>query len=240
MRLRFAIAAVSAFACTAFSQQPKPAFDVATIRTHQGPSPYVGFRPSGSRFDATAVNVAGMVMFAYDLKSYQVAGGPDWTESIPWDITAKAPGDGAPPPGQFKQMMQQLLADRFHVTVHRESKESPVYSLMVAGKNKPKLAESASGAEFKIAIGGSQLRATRTGMDRLASQLCNFRGMDVPVINKTGLTGEYDFKLAWSDSDSSEGDWDALLQDQLGLKLDRDRAPIEMLVIDHAEKPSEN
>lgn len=221
--------------------QTKPTFEVAAIRPHQGPSSYVGFRPSGSQFDVIAVNVVGMVMFAYDLKRYQVTGGPGWTESVPWDITAKAPSQGTPPgPGQFKKMMQELLADRFKVVFHRESKASPVYALVIAGKNKPKLTESASDAEFTMGIGGNQLRATKTSMDRLAMQLCNFRGMDVPVVDKTGLTGEYDFKLAWSDSDSTEGDWDALLEDQLGLKLVRDRAPIQVLVLDKAERPSEN
>ncbi len=216
------------------------AFEVASIRLHEGRAPYVGFKPSGSRFEVSAVSVTGMLMFAYDARRYQVTGGPGWADSDGWDIIAKAPGEGEPSPARFKQMMQQLLAGRFHVAFHRETKERAVYALAVAGKSRPKLSESTADAKFMVRIGGNQMTATGAGMDQLANQLTSFRGMDVPVINKTGLTGTYDYKLTWSEQDATEGDWDALLQDQLGLKLVRDKAPIEMLVIDRAEKPSEN
>jgi len=242
--MRSAILALVAAGFAVAQSANAPAFEVASIRLHQGRAPYVGFKPSGSRFDVSAVSVVGMVMFAYDLKTYQIQGGPAWAESDAWDITAKAPGPSEPSRAQFKQMLQELLADRYRLSFHHETKEITVYALVVAGKNKPKLQETAADSQSRLSLGAKLMTVTKGSMDQLANQLSHWAGIDLPVIDKTGLKGEYDYKLTWTDAEekgaTTEGDWSAILEDQLGLKLTSQKAPIEMLVIDRAEKPSEN
>lgn len=196
----------------------------------------------------------GLVLYAYDLKNYQLADSPALTTlgETMYDIVAKAEGDDARKPGEFRQMLQALLADRFKLTVHRELREMPVYAL-VLGKAAPKFKESAADANFSGHHGVNGRNQTMTfskaTMEYIAEALQNY--VDRPVVDNTGRTSMYDIKFEATpafrlnrnpDQPSEPGDISAFtaVQQQLGLKLEPRKAKIEVLAVDSVEKPSEN
>ena len=166
-----------------------------------------------------------------------------------YDLAAKAEGEGPITKDQLQQMLQSLLADRFQLKIHRETKEAPVYDLVVA-KNGPKLKEVSSDADGPTGglIGnssGMHLTQSKGTMEQLARWLTG-NGAGRPVFDKTGLTGYYAYTLDWvradrlPDPDSNIASIFSAVQEQLGLKLESAKALVEMLIVDHAEKPSEN
>jgi uncharacterized protein (TIGR03435 family) len=192
-------------------------------------------------------------MYAYNLENYQVAGTAPLLAvgDAMYDVVAKAEGDGVPTRDEFRQMMQSLLADRFKLAVHREMKETPVYALVV-GKNGPKLKESAPDTDptERIGVSGRNYDATipKATMDRLVEHINQYAFLDRPALDKTGLTGAYDIKLTYTpefkigrgeEADLSEIGIFAAVE-QLGLRLAPQKADVEMLIVDHVEKPSEN
>jgi uncharacterized protein (TIGR03435 family) len=228
----------------------QPAFEVASIRPHKGQYTVVGVHISGPKVTIEAYGLLGLIMDAYQLnESSQVSGGPSWmsADSVRFDIAAVAPGERAPSGEDVRLMLQTLLADRFQLKVHREKKETPVYALVIA-KNGPKLKESAPDEESSVRTGGvrtAEITLANVTTERLAIQISS--GLDRPVVDKTGLKGHYDVKLNWIPEfagpppPGSDGvSLFTALQEQLGLKLEPQKASIEILVIDHAEKPSEN
>jgi uncharacterized protein (TIGR03435 family) len=178
---------------------------------------------------------------AYDVKDYALSA-PDWLDTERFDISAKPPS--GTPQNQFEPMLQTLLADRFKLAVHRESKVMSAYAL-VAGKNGPKLhAVEAGGGSHRNSDGG-KLTAQKVSMPQLADFLA--RHLDRPVIDKTELAGVFDFELRWAQDDSHSTDSASgpsiftAVQEQLGLKLQSQKLPVEILVVDHAERvPTEN
>jgi len=228
------------------AQPAAPKFEVASIKLHQDLVRTVGVAISGTRVTISAMSVNNLVGYAYDLKSYQVSGGPNWATADRWDIGAKGEGDGALTRDQVRKMIQALLADRFHVQLRRESTQTPVYALVVAGKAGTKLKESAPDAASRLSMSGNrtiQITTTKGSIEQLVAQLSG--NLDRPVLDKTGLTGSYDYKLEWAPANSAAADLDVpsiftAVQEQLGLKLESATAPIEVLVIDRVEKPSEN
>ena len=213
----------------------------------------LGVYTSGPRLTTEASNLRGLVMFAYNLKNYQLEG------SVPlltvgddrFAIVAKAEGDGPRTRDEFRQMMQLLLADRFKLVVHREMREMPVYALVV-GKNGPKLKKSDPDADPTAHFSGSGrndvVTMPKAGMDDILGAISNSM-LDRPVVDKTGLTGTYDVRLIFtpdtranraSEPDPNDVSIFTAVQEQLGLKLAPQKAMIEVLVVDHAEKPTEN
>jgi uncharacterized protein (TIGR03435 family) len=206
---------------------------------------------SGPKVTIEAYGLTGLIMDAYHLNGrYQISGGPDWmdSDSERFDIVANAPGEGTPTGNDVRLMLQTLLTDRFQLKVHREMKERPVYALVVA-KNGPKLKQSAPDEESSMTVGGNRtfhVTMAKATMEQFAIQLSN-SGLDRPVLDKTGLAGHYDITLNWTPEfagppalDSNGVNVFTAVQEQLGLKLEPQKAPVELLVIDHAEKPSEN
>ncbi len=193
-------------------------------------------------------------MYAYNLKNYQVADTPalEAVGETYYDIAAKAEGDGTPKQGEFRQMLQALLADRFKLKVHREMREMPVYALVV-GKNGPKFKESSADANpsgnYGVNGRNQTMSLSKATMEDVARDLRVY--VDRPVVDKTGLKGNYDIKMEATpafrisrnpDNPSDPGDISAFtaVQEQLGLKLEAQKALIEVLVVDHVERPSEN
>jgi uncharacterized protein (TIGR03435 family) len=231
---------------------PPRAFEVASIKPHEGPLHVMrGFSSSGTRVTLEGYLPIYLVMEAYKLKMYQVSFAP----SVPnpyddyCDIVAKAEGDGAPTRDGFRPMLQKLLAERFNLKVHREMREMPVYALVV-GKNGPKFKESAPDAEFS-GYGGvngrnQYMKQTKATMDDMANAIGGFA--DRPVVDRTGLSGTYDYKveatLDFMLHDGTDNPNDIAIfnavQDQLGLRLEAQKAMVEILVVDHMEKPSAN
>lgn len=237
----------------------QPSFEVASIKPSapggRGMQMQIG---GGGRFNAKNVTVKMLIQHAYNVRDFQISGGPAWLTSEHYDVVAKAEGDQQIRPEQLRLMVQALLADRFKLTFHRDTKELPIYALVVA-KNGPKLQPSeAQGEEQRMMrMGRGQVTAQGVGIDMLANNLAQQLGRT--VIDKTGLTGRYDLKLEWTPDISQpfgpkefgpDGPPPAAdpggpsiftaLQEQLGLKLETQKGPVEIIVIDHIEKASEN
>ena len=200
------------------------------------------------------MSLSDLVSWSYNVKPWQVTGGPAWA-SMPkdrtvldggtrrFDIQAKAEGEGEHSLDEFRGMMRGLLAERFHLTVHREMRDTPAY-LLVVDKNGPKFKESAPG--ILRMNGGGKIIGSGATMDQLTGWFSNANGVDRPVINKTGLAGRYDFTVTWSiprvngEADPNAPSIFTAMTEQLGLKLDPQKAPVEYVVIDSAEMPGEN
>jgi len=247
--------------------QPAPArpleFEVASVKPHEFPRNVFGFSGngrsaihiSGNRVTLSVVTLAALVKDAYDVKDFQVTGAPGWTDKRGtqqfYDIEARSPGDGTPTLDQVRQMLQALLADRFQLKLHREPKDFPVYDLVV-GKNGPNFKETTADS---VPVSNSftqsgtlwRFRFVNKSMADLVLTLAI--NVDRPIIDKTGLTGSYDFTLEFErnirdqagvDGPAADGSVFSAVQDQLGLKLTPAKEPMEVLVIDHAKRPSEN
>ena len=202
-----------------------------------------------------------LVTFAYDVKEFQVFGGPGWSDSERYDIIAKPDSAGATDPmkmnetqraqfmDQQRERMRNLLAERFQLKLHIEKKPLPVYALILA-KGGSKLHETKeddhTGANMRS--GRGSLEGTRVTVQMISSSLSKILGR--PVIDRTNLTGKYDFKIGFADfnpstnpedsASSESGSIFTALQQKLGLKLEATKAPVDTIVIDHAEKPSAN
>jgi len=216
--------------------------------------PRIGVSVSGSRHKAEASTVLGLIMWAYNLKNRQISTGTAFSAvgDTSYDVVAKAEGDGIPTRDEFRQMLQSLLADRFKLKVHSEMREMPVYELVV-GKNGPKFKESAPDADATGHVGVNgrnyQLTLPKATMSELIDMLENAGFLGRPALDKTGLTGTYDIKLTYTpdirsnrESEPDLGDIPIVMavQEQLGLRLDAQKAMIAILVVDHVEKPSGN
>ena len=236
---------------TTFAQSPVPVrvFEVASIRPHPEPPHSIGISTSGARLTAEASFISELVMYAYDLRSgYQISGERGLYD-MRYDIQATAEGEGTPTKAEFREMMRALLADRFKLEVHREMKEQSVYALAI-GKGGPKFKESSPDAVFSGNHGVNGREAQVTLVKAPAEEILRTirdAGLDRPVLDKTGLTGTYDIKLTYTpefrlNRGAELGDisiFDAV-QEQLGLRLESQKAMIEMLVIDNVEKPTGN
>jgi uncharacterized protein (TIGR03435 family) len=226
-----------------------PEFEVATVKpSNFDPSNYTsGINTGHGRLDGKNVTLKRCIMGAYGVGPHQIAGGPEWIDSQRFDIQAKAdqPIDDD---ATLNLMLQSLLADRFKLALHRESRPASAYVLEVDKKG-PKLEVSQGGESVTNTSTGRGGRVTmemrNTDMDLFAKVLS--REMDLPVVNQTGLTGLFNFTLHWTPdtvkaSAQTADDVSIFtgIQEQLGLHLRAAKAPIEVLVIDHAEMPTPN
>jgi uncharacterized protein (TIGR03435 family) len=232
------------------SSASKPTFEVASVKPHDGPRSWVDITTAGPRLTAAGESVWDLIAYAYDLKNYQFASSPALSalNNAYYDILAEADGDTTPTKAEFRQMLQSLLADRFKLLMHHEMRELPVYDLVV-GKNGRKFKESAADAAFSGTVGldgrNQTITLSKATMGMVADELQGYA--DRPIVDKTGLTGTYDIKIEampgfWLNGNSDRGDISvfAAVQDQLGLKLVPQKAMVDVVVVDHLEKPSEN
>ncbi len=258
---------------------PSPTFEVASIKPSDPSSRMVMLRNSpGGRFTANGVTTKFLIAEAFNIRDFQISGGPSWIDSARYDIEAKADDSSADPrtmnEDQRRALMDQqrlrlraLLVDRFQLQFHMGTKELPVYALVIA-KNGPKLQEvrdaggtpsSPATPKGRMAMGRGELSSEGTRLPFLVQVLSQQLGRT--VIDKTGLSGTYNFKLTWTPDPGQGGMFkgpdggpppDApppdtqgpsiftALQEQLGLKLESGKGPVEILVIDRLEKPTEN
>jgi uncharacterized protein (TIGR03435 family) len=236
MALRAAVVFLSVAPAFVWAQTPQ--FEVASIKPSapgaRGPTIY---NPTPEQFAVTSITAKALIAYAYDVREFQVSGGPGWVGSEEYDIVAKPEGDVRGE--RVLAMARNLLADRFHLSLHRESKEMPVYALAIA-KGGPKLRPS-SGHGPEVRGGRGQFEARNVTMEMFAAQLAG-RMLDRPVLDRTGIAGEYDITLKWefeagADNSSSVA---IALQEQLGLKLEAQKGAVDVLVIDRVERPSAN
>jgi uncharacterized protein (TIGR03435 family) len=234
-----------------------PSFEVATIRPSDPAATARGFRVGGRKFSVLSTLLSVLIQWAYGVQEKQIVGGPDWLDSDKYDIVGVPDKDGKPSSAQWKTMVQKLLADRFKLTFHHDKRALSVYALSV-GKAGSKLTKSESSGplisfSFETAAGGIALPVKNATMAEFASVM-QTGVLDRPVVDQTGIEGRYDFVLKWAPDDSQFGGHppaasqaDSLLpslftaiQEEVGLKLDAVKVPVDVLVIDHVEKPSEN
>jgi uncharacterized protein (TIGR03435 family) len=229
-------------------------FEVASIHTRtDGTGDVYTLKPfrfefSGPKLLIENFRLGDIIAYAYDIKDYQLFGQPRWAEIDRYNISAAGPDGVVLTRDAARPMMRGLLADRFHLNVHTEMKEMPVYALLVA-KGGPKFKESPPSAQKLLTLqsmGRASLMTVTAGdMAQLVSQFSKGNGVDRPVIDKTGLTGAYDYKLEWGDdtaiaADPSVASVFSAFEEQLGLKLEPTKAPVQVLIVDRAEKPSDN
>jgi uncharacterized protein (TIGR03435 family) len=253
-------------------------FEVASVKPN--PSTSGRFTMSGGpgtsdpgRISYTNIMLRRVLLNAYEVKNYQISG-PDWLDTLRFDITAKLPDSATK--DQFQSMLRNLLEARFQMTVHREAKELPIYALLVAkggpkirataedaasggeppedqlatirtGEGKdgfPALSLQAPGLVIETRNGRARVTAKEVSMTKFAELLSGQVGR--PVVDMTGLAVNYSFVVYFTpegpdSADGSEPSIFAGLQEQLGLRLEARKGPVELLVIDHAEKvPTEN
>jgi bla regulator protein BlaR1 len=269
---------------------PLPSFEVASIKPNHSGDGRVFIQIPPGRFTATNVTLKFLIEFAYNIKDPQLSGAPGWTGSERYDVEAKEEDSSADArqklgpeqrERQLRLMVQSLLADRFKLKVTRETKELPVYALVVA-KNGPKLKETTITPDDDAGpsppgppgppgpqqhkrmamMGRGQLTMSGVPISLLADSLSRIVGRN--VIDKTGLTGNYDVSLKWTPDpgqgpmfpgaggpegrppdappppDPSGPSIFTALQEQLGLKLEPEKGPVETFAIEHVERPSEN
>jgi len=255
MRTAIAIACLIACATIAALAQSSSAFDVASIRPNRasGGRPSAEFSPGGERFSATNISIGVLIVIAYGVTPRQVS--PlDSVAAEKYDIQAVV--DHAVTRDQMLLMLQALLADRFKLRIRREMREVPAYALVV-GKAGARLHLSevqlpwsfarARGREQKDGWIG-RLIFENESMPAFASVLSTLIAVGRIVVDETGLRGNYDFEVSYTPAalpaDLATGPIApsifTALQEQLGLRLEPRRAPLEFLIIEHVEKPSEN
>ena len=236
-----------------------PAFEVATIKPSDPARPGKLFTVRGQDVVTINTTLSDLITMAYDLHPRQITGAPAWLESEKFDVTGRPDVPGQPNVAQIKIMIQKLLADRFQLKFHREKKELAVYALTV-GKTGKKFAKSERDPNSLPGLffrgPGTNLNVTNATMAEFAS-LMQSAVLDKPVADQTGLSEKYDFILKWTpdpgqlqglggpppppaDNADAPPDLFTAIQQQLGLKLDSTKAPVDVLSIDRVEKPSAN
>jgi uncharacterized protein (TIGR03435 family) len=230
------------------SKAPTPSalsFDAASIKVNRSGDTRTSMRSlPGGRIEGTNRTLTLLIQNAFELQDFQIVGGPDWIGSARYDVSATANRDVTPT--ERGSMMRALLADRFKLAAHTERRDAPIYALRLAradGRLGPGLKKAADDARGGFREGDGSLTAQRTSTERLVRELTSYAGR--PVVDETGLTGEWALTLTWAPD--AAGGTDANLtsiftamREQLGLKLDATRGPVEVLVIDRAERPSED
>jgi len=239
------------FTCATLFAGDLPQFEVATLK--QAPP------PSGDSYNITLgaikrdrlyltnVTLNDCVKFAYDLVSDDQISGPDWIRSkaLLYDIVAVVPPNT--PHGKVALMMQALLADRTKLVVHHEEREMK-YLALVPGKGAPKMPAADTSQERNNSAGSGHVTGNRMPMGSLAMLISRMERQI--VVDRTGLSGEYQIKLLWAPGsagadvapqDSTAPSIFAAVQEQLGLKLEARKGPLDVVVVDSAEKvPAEN
>jgi uncharacterized protein (TIGR03435 family) len=236
-----------------------PSFEVATIKPSKPDDQRKAIIVQGRHLSIINQNLTHIMTFAYGVQSKQIVGLPPWADTDNYDIDAQPDGEGAPSDKQWKGMIKKLLVDRYKLTFHHDKKEMAVYVLSAA-KSGEKMTKSEGDPNglpalfFRGKLGDLIVR--NANMDDFTG-LLQAVVLDRPVLDQTGLSGRFDFLLKWTPDDSQFNGMGAkippstdaadappnlytAIQEQIGLKLDATKAPADVLVIDHVEKPSDN
>jgi uncharacterized protein (TIGR03435 family) len=236
-----------------------PKYEVASIKPDTDNDFRFAFRiePSG-RLAATGITLKRLMMTAYNVQDFRIVGGPDWMVSRRWDVQAKP--DRVVSPEQIRPMLRALLENRFQLRSHSEKRQLPVYELSVDRKGSKVQRVKDSETKADVRVGAGLIQLTKATAATFASQLSYALGR--PVIDKTSLSGEFDFALQWtpepgedggpttaglppgtSDQPASTSDGPSIftaIPEQLGLRLKSGRGPVEVIVIDDVRMPTAN
>jgi len=254
---RFVLSGLMFVMGTALGQKSAQQFDVATVKLVD-PGPKAGrmIKMDGTnRFVARNFTVKLLIAAAYDLNAKEISGGPAWMESEHYDIEAKTPGEARPGRPEQMAMLRGLLVDRFGLKFHREPKVMSMYLLTVAPGG-AKLKASASPADAQPAT-VSTVYPNKIVMPARNASMGDFVAvmqraiLDRPVVDQTGLTGRYDFDLEWAPDETQFGGEipaakeDApspplfvAMREQMGLKIEATKGPVDAFVVDGVARPS--
>jgi uncharacterized protein (TIGR03435 family) len=238
-----------------------PSFDVATIKPNDsGATSMQGINVRGRNFSTRASSLADLISFAYDVQGKQIVGAPDWIDKDRYDIAAVPVEDGIPNPKQLKIMIQKLLADRFKLTFHHDKRELSAYVLTIGSAGQKLTPTQLSGPLPGLGLipkpEGLMIMINNGTIPDFTAFLQTLI-LDRPVVDQTALSGKFDFRFTFTPNDSEFNGhpppqpaktdtteaapdiFQALLQ-QVGLKLTAEKTPVDVLAIDHVEKPSAN
>jgi uncharacterized protein (TIGR03435 family) len=218
-------------------------FEVASVKPNNVGG-HTSFTISGGRLTVTNFSLTMLMQYAFGIREFQISGGPGWLTTERYDIVATTGAQDGLTSKELEPYLQSLLRDRFQLKVHRETKVFQVYSLVLA-KNGPKLTAHTGAGESSIIGRDESGRISKNATNATTARLANTLSaeLDRTVIDNTGLKGGYDFHLEWAPNPTPDSDEPSLftaVQQQLGLKLESARSPVEIIVIDSAEKPSAN
>jgi len=236
-----------------------PSFEVATIKPTDPDTQGRRINADGRNFVTQNTTLADLIKFAYRINGKQIVGAPEWFDSERFSINAVSDGHGAPSDKQWRMMVQKLIAERFKFKTHTEKRELSVYVLSV-GKDGPKNLTKSLSTEIlpRLSIvpdpAGFVSSVQNATLKEYADIALQGMLLDRPVLDQTGITGRYDFKITFMPDESVFGghgpapptsdnpapNFFTAIQEQLGLKLDAVRAPADVMVIDHVERPSDN
>lgn len=244
--MRMVVAALLVAGSVATAPAQSSGFEVATIKVNDSGDRGWGF--PGLRKGVLAgrnVSLKVMLQEGFGISPLRIIG-PDWLDALRFDVAGKAP-QGVPD-SEFMPMLQELLRERFHVEVHREMREMPVYDMVIAGGGVKMLPYDPARKFEGINPHGSMIFAPSATMPELATRMTESAGR--PVVDRTGLDGRYSVVLIFRRPEATAAeaaapdappDFFTAVQQQLGLKLEPKKEPIEVLVVDHAERmPTEN
>jgi uncharacterized protein (TIGR03435 family) len=257
---RIAAAAVlcmmtAGFAQTPASRPPFDAFEVATVKPVD-PGAQAGrlFKMDGTHWVAMNYTLKALIALAYDMNPRTISGGPAWIESQAFTIEAITPGEARPTRLEQMGMLRALVVERFGLKFHHQEKEFAIYELHVA-EGRPKLNPAAKPDDPPFLVGvvypaKIEVPAKSATMDDFVAMLQRAT-LDRPTLNKTGLTGKYDFDLTWAQDetqyggevpkareDSQSPPLFTAMQEQLGLKLVPTRGMVSAMVVDQANRPA--
>lgn len=250
------------------AQEPRPAFEIVSVKPRPGsperimPYPISAAPRPGGILQLTNTALSQLIMFAYDLSDSQVVGGPEWLRVDRFDVSARAGREV--PTATLRLMMQSLLADRFKLAVQEIQRESPVHTLVLARADKtlgPRLKRNEGDCETKETMPPPPPIESRNAIWTAGcGSMSSFASsatvrMNAPVIDKTGLAGNYQWYLYYDGQGRFHGEpadaviptrdpnlpqYAEALQEQLGLKLESSRGPVKVVVIDSVQRPTEN
>lgn len=253
------VTAVLAPSISLQGQTTKPVFEVASIKRNQEARLYPGENSSwsgkGGVFRVIKVTVVALMIYAYDIQPpYQIVGGPDWIRNDRFTIDARA--GGSVPDARMKLMLQSLLEDRFKLVTHAEERDMPYRALVLAradgrlGPYMQRIGETCTREESAEAAKKFPPRTidpdAQVGL--MSGACADLQGLmfnlgvnsDIPVLNKTGLTGKFTYDMRYEGPGPLSGEFLDAMEEQLGLKLRGDRGPIPVMVVDSIEPPTEN
>jgi uncharacterized protein (TIGR03435 family) len=236
-----------------------PSFEAATIKLNNSGTVGISNRVNGRTFSTRNTTLMYLIAFAYRLNANQVIGAPTWLDKDTYDVDAVQDGDGFPSDKQWRIMLQKLLVDRLKLTFHHDQRELSVFVLTVAKTGPKNLAQTQStrplpGFGFQPQPGGVMVDAHNSTIAEFTNMILQGELLDRPVLDQTGLAEKFDFHLTFmpdesmfhghppptQPSDNAAPTLFTAIQEQLGLKLDSTRAPADVIIIDHVEKPSAN
>lgn len=247
------------------AQEPRPAFEVASIKRLSGAPRGITTIPFGSGprpggiLDLRNTTVARLIMYAYDVANYQVDGGPEWARVDRFDVSGRAGSEV--PVATLRLMVQSLLADRFGLRVHEIQRDMPVYAMVLVRADQlgPNLKKNEDDCKTKVEmpnVPDSPSAIRSSGCGPLSSMLASASAqMNAPVIDKTGLTGNYQVSYYYDGQGTFFGEpggatiptrdpslplYQDALREQLGLKLEPSRGLVRVIVIDSVQPPTEN